>query len=223
MGFFFDNNWLSQKEYVKKTIKMIDKKCPKCYIHLSNKKISVDSIKNYSIHEKSWLSTPIYYNPRGLWFSYGSAWLKFIEEHDMYDSSWAKAKYVYKILLGEKVHQIHNVDELIEFHKRFAKYKKDSGYIIDWNNVKKKYNGLIINPYLGYKIWGKDRKVLHYYLEKENNEHIRIALGKDIQKYPKLYLEWYRHWETASGVIWRKDGVEDIIDISPKERKVSKN
>ncbi len=223
MGFFLNNNWLSQKENVKKTIKLIDEKCPKCYIHLSNKKLSIDSIKNFSKTEKSWLTTPIYYNPYGLWISYGSAWLKFVDEYELYDSSWAKAKYIYHVVLGEKVHQIHDVDELIKFHKTFAKFKKDMGYVIDWNKVKKNYNGLIINPYLGYKIWGKDRKVLHYYLEKENNEHIRIALGKDIQKYPKLYLEWYRHWETASGVIWRKDGIEDIIDITQKERKVSKN
>jgi hypothetical protein len=28
--------------------------------------------------------------------------------------------------------------------------------------------------------------------------------------YPEFYLEWYRHWETSSGVIWRKNGIKEI-------------
>ena len=214
MGFFnkIQSN-LDYKENLKKKIAYLDKYCPKCYIHVSNHKLTIESIKNYDSKEESWLKSSTYNNPQGLWIGIGSSWLKFVDSYGSYDSSWAKAKYMYKIILGKKVLIIHNLKNLIKFHKEFAKYNKDIGYKINWLKVKQKYNGLIINPYLGEKIWGNDRQVLNYYLSEPNNEHIRKALGRNITKYPMLYLEWYRHWETASGVIWKKDGISDIEKV----------
>jgi hypothetical protein len=47
-------------------------------------------------------------------------------------------------------------------------------------------------------------------LPPEANKYIKNALGKNIIKYPKLYLEWYRHWETSTGVIWRKRAIKKL-------------
>ena len=48
-------------------------------------------------------------------------------------------------------------------------------------------------------------------------QYIKGTLGKNIMKYPEFYLEWYRHWETSTGVIWRKNGIVNIKLICKKK------
>lgn len=77
---------------------------------------------------------------------------------------------------------------------------------------KKKYDGLIICPYLGNKIWGKGANQIGIYGNKDKiNEYYKKILGdKKIKTNIYFLAEWYRHWEEGSGVIWRKTGIDNI-------------
>ena len=124
---------------------------------------------------------------------------------------WMDLKYIYKIDIDEsKVKKINNLKELIEFQKEFGNIKNH--YKINWNLVKKQYDGLIICPYLGYDIWKKNVITMSY-IKKNQQNYILDAVGDDIEKYPQFFLEWYRHWETVSGVVWRSSGIKDFILI----------
>ncbi len=128
-------------------------------------------------------------------------------------NKWSKCKYVYDVIINEnKLLKIDKVKDLINFHKKFGKYnQKTKSYDIDWKMVKRKYYGLIICPYLGNKIWKNTN--LYFYLNNKSYSYIKNSIAKNIKKYPKFYLEWYRHWETGTGVIWNKKGIKDIILI----------
>ena len=112
---------------------------------------------------------------------------------------------------------IKTYDELIKFHNEYSKYDK-TGYNIDWKLVKRKYDGIIICPYLGYEIWNilnNSSNVTDFHLYTNSNKYIKDTMGENIMKYPKFYLEWYRHWETGTSVIWRKQCVKKINLITP--------
>jgi len=206
-------------DYVKKIknlIRYIDKYHPNDLIHLSSTKINIQSLKNKNNIHESWLSN-VYYNPHGLWVSCGSSWLKFIKKSSLYHTKWAKCKYVYIVKVDEDILHIKKLNELIAFHQKYAIYKKDEGYKINWIKVKKDYNGLLICPFLGNKIWNSEKKSRtdYFHLTSNTEKYIIESIKKNIMKYPSLYLEWYRHWEEASGVIWKIKsikGIELILD-----------
>lgn len=212
--------YLKYKKKRKDLINLIDKKYKNKLIHLSNKELDINKIINIK-NVSSWLKFPNkiykYHNPRGLWVSCGSDWLKFVDEKLSYignpKDTWSKSKYIYEIIVNEKkVLKINKVKELEDFHNKFSKYnKKIKTFDIDWKKVKKKYYGLIICPYLGKKIWKNTN--LYFYLNNKSYSYIKNSISHNIKKYPKFYLEWYRHWETSSGVIWNKKGIKDIILI----------
>jgi hypothetical protein len=92
---------------------------------------------------------------------------------------------------NEKIFYINNLDELIRFHQKYAFYTSD-GYNIDWINVKEDFDGLIICPYLGDKIWNKINIQTNIYISDYiMNKYIKNSLKENIIKYPKFYLEWY--------------------------------
>ena len=222
---YMKNKYLYYRKKLDYLIDYIDKYHPHDLVHMSKKKLDMDLLEDKNNIINSWLSD-VYYNPNGLWTSCGSSWLKFLKENNMYHSSWIKCKYIYVVKLGSNivslsaslhtskdVLHITKIKELIDFHCKYAKYKKGQGYKMDWTKIKKKYAGLVICPYLGNKIWKREETgefVDAFYLGSEEEKYILDALQKNIMKYPHLYLEWYRHWEASTGVIWRVKSIESI-------------
>jgi hypothetical protein len=202
---------LKIREKLKNLIDYINKKYNNKYLHFSNKELSIESLMDKNNIMNSLLGN-IYMNPAGLWFSCGSKWIDWIFKNKLYKTKWANVKYVYEIKIKKKkVIFIKNVDQLLKFHHKNAKYSEKYGYKINWHNVKKKYDGISICPYLGDKIW-KEIGVNNIYFEVTNeiNQYIQKTIKRHIIKYPEFYLEWYRHWETASGVIWRMESIKSI-------------
>jgi len=130
-----------------------------------------------------------------------------------------------------------NFKSFFQFEKFINTYKNNDKFldiknVINWKKVKEDYDGLIICPYLGDEIWGKDANNFQF-----NGDPVVITnyitniVGVSWKK--KLYFlaEWYRHWETSSGVIWKKSGIKNIIlikklktfDDIPLKIKHSKN
>jgi hypothetical protein len=134
----------------------------------------------------------------------------------LFESRWANPKYIYEIKLNENnnVLKISNLKQLLKFHNKYSELKENS-YKINWPKVKKEYDGLIIDPYLGKDIWFffNNKQSNFFYLNNITNKYIRKTLGKNIKKYMQFYLEWYRHWETSSGVIWREKAIKSVEHI----------
>ena len=193
---------------IKSCIQKLDKNYKNNYIHVSNEKIKIEEILNKNNDKESWLSRDTYYNPKGLWFSCGSDWYKWLISIREYDSDWLKFKYTYNIIIDKSnILHIKKIDELIKFHNRYAKFKNNH-YSIDWNKVKKDYDGIIICPYLGFKIWNENPT--QFFIDNSSEKYILLTVGKNIKKYPAFFLEWYRHWETGTGVIWRKKAIKKL-------------
>jgi hypothetical protein len=203
-----------KKKKIDDIINFLDEKYKNKFIHLSDKPISIDDFKNSNKINESWLGGKVYCNPTGLWFSCGSNWIKWVQKWNTnYTSRWTNAKYIYEIEDNkESVLHIKSYKELLKFHKKYAKYTEKDGYHINWQIVKKEYDGLVICPYLGDKIWDKINgyNVDSFRIFNTEYQYIKGTLGKNIMKYPEFYLEWYRHWETSTGVIWRKNGIVNI-------------
>ncbi len=189
------------------------------YIHITTYQLPhiselIDATKNYNSN----ISPPsIYYNPIGLWVGCGSDWINFVkkEVNDVNKSmyAWSLATFIYEICVNDTVLKINNVKEFKDFITKYSNKKtKDINNIINWKKVKKDYNGLIICPYLGTDIFGHKNAtdmwmngnvdVINAYYEKllENKQDKNIM----------FLAEWYRHWHTGSGVIWNKNGVDEI-------------
>lgn len=209
---------------LKRIIHYIDTNYNNKLIHVSNKKLNIKDLHNTNYINKSLFKNKslvknrgdIYFNPYGLWLSCGSSWLKWILYTKYYSSQWSNPKYIYEIILNDNnnVLKISNLNELLKFHHKFAQLK-DNNYKIDWKEVKKTYDGLIIDPYLGKDIWTffNNKESIYFYLNNKTNKYIHATLGKNIKRYMQFYLEWYRHWETASGVIWRVKSIKSVNHI----------
>ena len=206
-------------------IKILDKSYKNKFIHISPIPFNIENFKNTNKinYSRYRFGNLVYYNPVGLWFSCGSNWLKWVKSWNIdYTSQWTNSNYIYEIETNkDTVIHIKTYKELVKFHKKFAKYSEKKGYYINWNSVKKIYDGIVICPYLGNKIWNKiyGQKIDEFEIYNREYQYIKQVLGKNIIKYPQFYLEWYRHWETSTGVIWRKNGIKNInliLDLSTK-------
>ena len=214
---------IKRLQKIKKTIKILDTKYKNKLIHISrNGPLKLSNIINTNknvdsrfVHDTVYEKT--YYNPNGLWVSYGSKWIKWTVEQTSeycYEDNFLYSSNIYEIILDNKnILNINNLDELIRFHQKYAFYKSE-GYNIDWTKVKEDFDGLIICPYLGNQIWNKINRQSNIFIsEYLMDKYIKDSVKENIIKYPKFYLEWYRHWETDSGVIWRKRSIKKIIKI----------
>ena len=96
----------------------------------------------------------------------------------------------------------------------FWSFEKRLCLKVGGTKIKNDYNGLIICPYLGDEIWGKNaNKKFCNNSVYEITKYLNNIVGNDWKDYIKYLAEWYRHWETGSGVIWSKSGIKDIILI----------
>ena len=154
----------------------------------------------------------IYHNPKGLWLSVGASWQiwtttkpnLFVWKYNM--------PYLYKVRVKDSVLVIKSTEEFIDFIK---KYKNDDESItmyniMNWKKIKEKYDGIILETWVIPDIFGSndkfhidgDGKTVQTYFEK--------LLGQSWKNNIVALSEWVRHWETSSGVIWRKSGIKSI-------------
>ena len=168
----------------------------------------IDNEKNFN----SFLGGSLYKNPIGIWLSCGYSWQKYISD---YPSQWSLATYIYQIELSNTILHISSLSELKKF---IIKYKFNDNKIkitniINWKNVKKDYDGLVICPYLGNKIWGKNSTRFSISGSKDNISNYISNITGDKWKNDIYYTaEWYRHWEEATGVIWKPStGITNIF------------
>lgn len=183
-------------------------------IHLTTHKIDQlqDTTKDQTSHFYS-----TYHNPKGLWVSCGLSWLNWAEKNFGPTTQWGLATYVYSITPSRKVYKISSLEEFKKFIYRFKSKRPDpekSSGFLDWTKIKRRYHGLIICPYLGNEIWGEKANTfyLDFYGEKEAvNSFFEKLTGDPLWK-KNFYIlsEWYRHWETATGVIWNPRGIKKL-------------
>lgn len=202
--------FLCNKRYQELSV-LIKNKYPDKYIHISQYFLTMDNIKDMSGESASWGSSAIYYNPQGIWLSCGSAWLDWFEG---YCNQWLKLPYVYEIDINKNtVLKINNIFQFRDFAKKYRNPDATSlEKMIDWSLVKEDYDGLIICPYLGSKIW-KVSNPTTFGINKNTIDYIETALDTKVFEVDAFIYEWYRHWETATGVIWRPSGIKSITLI----------
>lgn len=199
------------KRYVELT-DMIRYQYPKKYIHLSAVPVAIENLVDTSAETGSWLGfrddKTLYHNPYRLWFSCGSAWLDYLQDCD---NQWVKAPYVYDIKVDDN--RVLKINNMFQFRKFTKKYKNPDPEglidIINWLDVKADYDGLIICPYLGHKIW-KRKNPENFGIGSEVTDYIESALDEKVFDIDDFIYEWYRHWETATGVIWRPSAIKSI-------------
>lgn len=151
-------------------------------------------------HDRSWLGNDMYMNPRGIWLSCGISWQNYMGDGV---NNWSMSSYLYEIEVNKSVLKI---SKLSEFKKFIDKYKKGTSNVSDfmnWKKIKKDYDGLIICPYLGNKIWGKNATYMSIHGTSKWNEYMKHILGNKWKEDIYFTAEWYRHWEEGSGVIWK--------------------
>jgi len=160
----------------------------------------------------------VYCNPPGLWLSHGSAWLDYVESNIKKPSTLNLFPYTYKIEVFDSVKLITSKDDLFKFIKTYKRKPGDIKFydVIDWAKVKKDFDGLIITPWLGDKIWhtGSTPADRFEIVGGESaHEFINEIMGARWKNNSVLLSEWYRHWECASGVIWNVSGISscDLI------------
>ena len=178
----------------------------KNYYHVSRNIIEKidDTYKNNS----SWVGDGIYKNPIGLWISCGISWQKFIGYNP---NAWSLATYIYEIIPSNTILYIKNIHELKTFIKTYMKKNIKITDVINWKKVKTDYDGIIICPYLGNKIWGNKANQFGIYGNKKQiNNYINKTVGNKWKKDIYYLAEWYRHWETGTGVIWNNNGITNI-------------
>ena len=178
----------------------------KKFYHVST--TTINNLYNKDSDHTSWVGEGLYNNPQGIWISCGLSWQKYIGTGV---SQWSLANYIYEIVPSKKVLYIHSIEELKKFIDDYKKKTIKITNIINWKKVKKRYDGLIICPYLGDKIWGKKSNRIRFYGNKKQlKKHFDKILEKDWKTDIFYLAEWYRHWETGSGVIWRMSGIANI-------------
>jgi hypothetical protein len=181
----------------------------KCLYHVSRDPIEkvVDTIQE----KDSWLGNSVYHNPLGLWFSCGDEWMKYSKKYDL--SSWNMNTYLYEIKISDDVLKITNLEELKEFINKYKNTGDELTFdnVINWGQVKIEYDGLLICPYLGNEIWGERANEIGLRGDKQLiNDYIVKAVGDKWKDNLYFMAEWYRHWETATGVIWNGKGVIEL-------------
>ena len=201
---------------------MISYMKPTKLYHVSN--IDIKNINSTFVHSNLLKQYGVSYNPTGLWVSCGSSWQKYARSNTGSDfEQYANRRYTYEIVANiDTVLKIKTITDFLSF---IESYKYPDNIItmmnvINWKKVRKDYSGLIICPYLGNKIWGKNanslltmgtkKSTILYYTQLEK------MIGPIWKTIPFFLAEWYRHWEVASGVIWKKTGIADfklIADI----------
>lgn len=193
---------------VRDTQKFINKhKLKNLFLHFSLNKIEKFDSKLDSSKNKS---NNLYYKPKGLWISHGSSWLDYIESNIKIANETNLFGYIYKIDIFDSIKLITNKDDLFKFIKLYKKKPNDIKIydIMDWDRIKKDFDGLIITPWLGDKIWHLSSSENMEIIGGEIVHDFFVDLiGSKWKNNMMLLSEWYRKWNCASGVIWNTKGI----------------
>lgn len=180
----------------------------KALYHMSRNPI--DKIADTTF-DGSYSNLSVYYNPNGLWFSCGAEWLKYTKRYNL--DNWNTRTYLYEVIISDNVLQINNLKEFKKFIDEYKNTGDDFRFdnVINWERVRKDYYGLLICPYLGDEIWGDNANDFTLYGNtKLVNNYIMTLVGDNWKNSLYLLAEWYRHWETATGVVWNPKGIKKI-------------
>jgi hypothetical protein len=202
---------IAEKNYLKiKKIIGSEQNYKKKFYHVGTKEFAYPIIDKH-LDMSSWLGKNIYKNPQGIWISCGLAWQKYIGADSSYPSPWTLGTYIYEIEPTDDVLLISNLKELKNFINLYMRPNPKISDIIDWKKVKKNYSGLIICPYLGDKIWGPNANKFGFWGNQYVDEYLDKIIGDKWRDKLFFTAEWYRHWEEATGVIWKPStGVKSI-------------
>ena len=211
--YYFINKSELLLKFIKDNIKDYNNK----YLRLSN--CNKDIFKKCDINKKK--IDGEYFVPYGNWFSCGIEWINFIKNFDK--SLLHDNLHIISIKDNKRIKKISNINQLKRFTKKYYNKKPDNfKNIINWKNVEKDYDGLIICPYL--------KNVLNKNIEDYEKHCITNLqnfcrqnildfqqilfkiMGSDITKNKyDLQYEWHRAWDVASGVVWNNE--ENIVSI----------
>jgi hypothetical protein len=189
------------------------------YIHLCIDKLDMSYLKDIANYDSSWLGDGVYYNPHGLWFSCGTSWVDFFKptkgNKNVVITKWTLSTYIYEIKInGSNILQINSLDEFKEFiyKYRFKDKNVNIRNVMDWKRIKKDYLGIVICPYLGDLLFGKNANAIGLRGTPENiTNFYKKLLGPTYYDHILFLSEWYRHWEAGTGVIWNLAGIKDIV------------
>jgi len=190
-------------ENYKKINKIIKENNTNGYYHLSMKPLStlIDTSEKGTTYIGN---TNLYYHPVGLYFSCG---IKYFEKEKSLHYS-----YIYELKFNKSVLQITSFKSFVDFINKY-KYPQSKikiHNILDWKQIKKDYDGIIICPDLHKQIFGNTKQLLDIYQD-ENIIQKNILKEHGKNWYEKLILlsEWFRNWK-PEGVVWRPTGIKEI-------------
>jgi hypothetical protein len=193
---------IMNKNYIKIN-KIIKKNNTNGYYHLSMKPLStlIDTSEKGTTYIGN---TNLYYHPVGLYFSCG---IKYFEKKKSLHYS-----YIYELKFNKSVLKITSFKSFVDFINKY-KYPQSKikiHNILDWKQIKKDYDGIIICPYLHKQIFGNTKQLLDIYQD-ENIIQKNILKEHGKNWYEKLILlsEWFRNWK-PEGVVWRPTGIKEI-------------
>ncbi len=169
----------------------------------------IEYVQDDFFNKGSWLGSNLYHNPYGLWIGCGADWQNYINT----PSQWAFSTHLYEINVSNSVKKISSIEELEDFISKYKNPDSDLKItnVLNWDKIKNEFDGLIICPYLGNDIWGENANQMA--LEGEPNsiqKYVEKLAGDSWKSNIFFTAEWYRHWETGSGVIWRASGIKDF-------------
>lgn len=183
---------------IKKTIMSIPNYKQK-YFHISRTSLP-SKLDDKQQNMDTWIDSDIYYNPLGIWLSCGISWQKYIDD---VQTKWGYYTYLYQLEPTQTVLKISTLNEFKEFIEKYKKNTKKVSGIMNWKKIKQDYDGLIICPYLGNKIWGKNAIHMGIKGSEKWDEYVNKIKGNEWKDDIVFTAEWYRHWETGTGVIWK--------------------
>lgn len=216
----------SNYKHIIKTIDRV-KKSDMRFIHVCIDKLNVTYLKDIANYYNSWLGDGVYYNPGGLWFSCGSSWIDLWKptksNKDVEINKWTLSTYIYEIKINSSksgtvnthgVLQINNLDEFKDFIYKYRIKDKNVNIrnVMNWKRIKKDYSGIVICPYLGNLLFGKNANAIGLTGSPDDvTNFYKKLIGPMYYDHILFLSEWYRHWEAGTGVIWDLAGIKDII------------
>lgn len=175
------------------------------FFYYSTKELSRVSIPaTYQVTHKS-----LYHKPQGLWISSGTEWLDYIQANVTIPHKYNLFSYAYKLELYDNVKIITEKEQLFQFIKKYKKKNEDIRLydIMDWDRIRADFAGLVITPHLGSKLWRESFNKMHISGAEAAHDFFIDLIGPRWFTKQLLLCEWYRSWETASGVIWNISGI----------------
>lgn len=175
------------------------------FFYYSTKELTRVTIPaTYQVTNKS-----LYHKPQGLWLSCGTEWLDYIQANLNHAHKYNLFSYTYKIELYDTVKIITEKEQLFQFIKKYKRKADEIRLydILDWDKIKADFTGLVITPHLGSKLWREAFDKMHISGAESAHDFFVDLIGPQWKNKQLLLCEWYRSWETASGVVWNASGI----------------